>query len=73
MKDKDKTKEQLIDELAALRQRGEDLEELLSRRKWADEFTQTLISTSSIGIYITQDRHFKLVSPQSADLGIHHG
>lgn len=64
MKDEDKTKEELIDELAAMRRRVEEQGELLSRRKWSDEFSRILITASPIGIYIVQDRNFKLVSPR---------
>ncbi|RLB90540.1 MAG: hypothetical protein DRH50_12220 [Deltaproteobacteria bacterium] len=68
MKNKDKTKEQLKDELRAMRRRVAELEELSSKRKWADEFSTILIMTSPIGIYIVQDRKFKIVSPRFQDI-----
>jgi len=37
MKDEDKTKEQLIDELAAMRQRIAEIKKPEAERKWADE------------------------------------
>jgi len=63
-RDEGKTKEDLISELKAMRKKVQDLEELLAKRKWADEFSKILIITSPIGIYIVQDGKFRLVSPQ---------
>jgi len=64
MKNENKTKEQLIDECEEMRRRLAELEELSSKRKWADEFSTKLIMTAPIGIYIVQDRKFKIVSPR---------
>nr|HID57889.1 PAS domain S-box protein [Desulfobacterales bacterium] len=64
MKDEVRSKEQLINELEATRKRVKDLEELLTKREWSDELSKILIVTSPIGIYIVQDRKFRLVSPR---------
>jgi PAS domain S-box-containing protein/putative nucleotidyltransferase with HDIG domain len=64
LKDEDKTKQQLLKELAKLRQRIADLEALEIERQRAKELFSTLINSSPIGIYIVQDRKFQFVNPQ---------
>ena len=39
MNDENKTKEQLNNECVEMRRRVAELEELLSKKKWADEFS----------------------------------
>ncbi|MDY6974398.1 MAG: PAS domain S-box protein, partial [Thermodesulfobacteriota bacterium] len=64
MKDEDKTREQLIDELVDMRARIAELEKLVTEPNLMDEFSVALLSTSLIGIYIVQDGKFQLVNPQ---------
>ncbi|RLA92719.1 MAG: hypothetical protein DRG25_05830, partial [Deltaproteobacteria bacterium] len=64
MRDEEKTRGQLINELIEARKRIAELEKIATESKWADEFSKILILTSPIGIYIVQDSKFKLVSPK---------
>ena len=68
MKNEDKTKEELINECEKMRRRVAELEELSSKRRWADEFSRILIMTSPIGIYVVQDRKFRIVSPRFQEI-----
>ncbi|MFC1934499.1 ATP-binding protein [Chloroflexota bacterium] len=54
MKDEDKTKEQLINELEASE----------PKRKQAEELFKTLSFNSPVGVYIVQDGKFQYVNPQ---------
>jgi len=63
MKDEEKTKKELINELAKTRRRIAELERSVAESGWADEFSKILILTSPIGLYIVQDGKLKLVSP----------
>jgi len=62
MKDKNKTKGQLINELAEMRKRIAELERLETKSKERGELLRILVGTSLVGIYIVQDGYFKLVS-----------
>ena len=62
MKDKNKTKGQLINELAEMRERIAELERLETKSKEGGELLRILVGTSLVGIYIVQDGYFKLVS-----------
>lgn len=71
MRDGDKTKEQLIDELAKMRQRIAELEAFETDIKQSEELFRTLFHSSPIGIYIVQDGHFRLVGHQFARITGH--
>jgi len=64
MTDRGKTKEQLIAELEATRQRITELETWESESEVAERLYQTLVSRSPTGIYIIQERKFVFVNPQ---------
>ena len=74
MKDSNKITKQLIkiedpiDELLELRQRVAGLELLKTELEKSEELFKVLFYRSSIGIYIVQDRHFRLVNHQFAGL-----
>lgn len=63
MKDIDRTKEQLLDELVAIRQRIAGLETEL---KESNQLFRMLFHSSPVGVYIVQDGYFKIVSHQLA-------
>lgn len=66
MKDIDKTKEQLIDELAEMRLRIAELEAGKTELKQSEELFRILFYSSPIGIYIVQDGRFRFVGHQFA-------
>ncbi len=64
MKDEDKTKEQLINELMEMRPRIAELEASETERMDSEELFKVFFSSAPIGIYILQDRKFQFVNPQ---------
>ena len=66
MRDIDKTKKQLVDELVTMRQRVAELEELGTELKESNGLFQTLFYSSPIGMYIAQDGCFRVVGHQFA-------
>lgn len=66
MKDVNKTKEHLIDELVTMRQRIAGLEALEIELKESNELFRMLFYSSPIGIYIVQDGDFRIVGHQFA-------
>lgn len=66
MKDIDKTKEQLIDELAEMRLRIAELEAGKTELKQSEELFRILFHSSPIGIYIVQDGRFRFLGHQFA-------
>ncbi len=64
MKDKQKTKKQLMDELAELRQRVTELEASESQLREEGELFRIFCATSPISLYIVQDDKFQFVSEQ---------
>jgi len=64
MSDEDKTKEQLINELVALRQRVVELKASETERKRAEELYRTLVSRAPTGVYIAQEGKLVFVNPQ---------
>jgi len=61
MRDIDRTKEQLIDELMEMRQQIAGLEALETNLKQSEELFRMLFYSSPIGIYIVQDGYFRFV------------
>ena len=75
MKDKYKTKEQLINELAEMRRRIAELEKSETEHKQAEEALResenkfrSLAEKSLVGIYLIQDGIFKYVNPKLAEI-----
>jgi len=66
VKDVNKTKGQLIDELVTMRQRIAGLEALETELKESNELFRMLFHSSPIGIYIVQDGDFRIVGHQFA-------
>ena len=66
MRDANKTKRQLIDELVEMRQRIADLQVLETELRESNELFRTLFYSSPVGIYIVQDGHFRIVGHQFA-------
>ena len=64
MKDEEKTKEQSLNKLVEMQQATSELGESKSRGEGIDEFSRILLATSPIGVYITQEGKFRLVSPK---------
>lgn len=62
MREKDKTGEQLRNELAALRQRIADLEAAETRCQQAEELFKALFSSSTSGAYIIQDGKLQVIN-----------
>ena len=75
MKDKYKTKEQLINELAEMRRRIAELEKSETEHKQVEEVLResenkfrSLAEKSLVGIYLIQDGIFKYVNPKLAEI-----
>ena len=75
MKDKYKTKEQLINELAEMRRRIAELEKSETEHKQAEEALRqsenkfrSLAEKSLVGIYLIQDGIFRYVNPKLAEI-----
>jgi len=75
MKDKYKTKEQLINELAEMRRRIAELEKSETEHKQVEEALResenkfrSLAEKSLVGIYLIQDGIFKYVNPKLAEI-----
>ena len=75
MKEKYKTKEQLINELAEMRRRIAELEKSETEHKQAEEALResenkfrSLAEKSLVGIYLIQDGIFKYVNPKLAEI-----
>jgi len=75
MKDKYKTKEQLINELAEMRRRIAELEKSETEHKQAEEALResenkfrSLAEESLVGIYLIQDGIFRYVNPKLAEI-----
>ena len=75
MKDKYKTKEQLINELAEMRRRIAELEKSETEHKQAEEALResenkfrSLAEKSLVGIYLIQDEIFRYVNPKLAEI-----
>lgn len=75
MKDKYKTKEQLINELAEMRRRIAELEKSETEHKQAEEVLResenkfrSLAEKSLVGIYLIQDGIFRYVNPKLAEI-----
>lgn len=75
MKDENKTKEQLINELAEMRQRIAELETSETKRKHmeqalreSEEKFRGLAEKSLVGIYLIQNGVFKYVNPRLAEI-----
>jgi PAS domain S-box-containing protein len=66
VRDIDKTKEQLLDELEALRQRIAELDVLETELKESNKLFRILFFSSPIGMYIVQDGNFQIVGHQLA-------
>jgi len=66
MRDADKTKEQLVDELVEMHQRIAGLELLETELKQSEELFRMLFYSSPIGIYIVQGGYFRFVGHQFA-------
>ena len=66
LRDANKTKRQLIDELVETRQRIADLQVLETELRESNELFRTLFYSSPVGIYIVQDGHFRIVGHQFA-------
>ncbi len=64
MTGKNKAKEQLSGELAAIQQRVVDLKASGGEREGAEQLYQTLVSSSPTGVYIVQDGKFVFVNDQ---------
>ena len=64
MREADKTKEQLINELVELRQRVAELKASETERKRAEELYRTLISRAPTAVYIAQEGKLVFVNPQ---------
>jgi len=62
MKDERKTKKQLIEELAELRQRVVELETSASRERQEGELLRIFRASSPIGLFIVQDGKFKFTN-----------
>jgi len=62
MKGEQKTKKQLIDELAELRQRVADLETSESQQRQEGEIFRILRASSPIGLFVVQDGKFQFVN-----------
>ncbi len=75
MNDLDKTKAQLVDELAQLRRRVAQLEQADIDRKWVAEALRQsetkfrkLTEKSVVGVYLFQDDNFRYVNPKMAEI-----
>jgi len=64
MRDKDKTKAQLINELEELRQRVAELKASETERKRAEALYRTLINRAPTAVYIAQEGKIVFVNPQ---------
>ena len=64
MKTQTKTEEQLITELAEMRQRIAELEKANTEHKQVEELFKSLTGSSPIGIYVVQDGKFQFVNAQ---------
>ena len=62
MKDENKTKQQLIEELVELRQRVAELEASASRERQEGELLRIFRASSPVGLFIVQDGKFKFVN-----------
>jgi PAS domain S-box-containing protein len=68
MKDQDKTKEQLIQEVAELRQRLSGLEAAASRRKSGDDLSQIVVESMKEAVCIIDVSDFRIVGCNTAFL-----
>ena len=64
IKDEDKTKEQLIEELVDMRRRVAELEVSETEHQQAEQLLGALTNNSTVGIYIVRDRKFQFTNPQ---------
>ncbi len=62
MDDRKKTKEQLIEEIAGLRQRLANLEKSQSRKEDESEVLRIIRNSTPIGLFITQDGKFRFMN-----------
>jgi len=64
MKDEQKTKQQLIDELTELRQRVAELEASANQQQQEGELFRIFRASSPVGLFIVQDNEFKFVNDE---------
>ncbi len=68
MKNADKTKEQLIEELAELRRRNAELEASKSEFRQFEEKYRVLVENANEAILVAQDGRLKFVNPKAVEL-----
>ncbi len=70
MKDTEKTREQLIDELAEMRQRVAELEALTTEHRWAEEHDETILRTAMDGSWVIDTQGHRGVALSHGDAAL---